>query len=855
MRFLIKLITGCFFTIPAVAQDSNYFAKKVKDSISIPVLDEVVVTASRVAENILQSPVSIEKVNTHYFKSAPAPSFFDALENVKGVQMIVPSMGFKVINTRGFANTTNVRFAQLIDGMDIQAPHLGAPIANALGPSDLDIESVEIIPGVAASLYGMNSINGLANFTTKDPFTTEGISILQKTGINHISDANSAVSIFTETSIRMAHAFSNKFAFKINGSFTKGNDWIADDHTDLNPTANLTVGLTGADNPAYDPVNGYGNESSNRRTLALQGKNYVVARTGYFEKQIADYDLQNAKADITLAYKINNNSSVSYSYKFAELDNIYQRSNRFRLDNYVVQQHGVILKTTAITAHAYWNTENTGQSYNLRSMAENMDKSFKSDDNWFKDFTNQFNSSATAGVATPQAMQYARAFADSGRLQPGSSGWNTAFDQLKNINNWDRGAALRVKANLVNVDAQVNITDALLPSLKKNAMLAIIAGFDYRTYIVIPDGNYFINPVKGKEYNNLVYNKTGGFIAATKQLLNNKLKLGAALRADKNDYFHTTFNPRFTVVYSPSLKNNFRLAYQSGYRFPSLFEGFSNVNSGGVKRVGGLKVMSDGVFENAYLKSSIDALQAAVIKDVNTGGLTKDAAIKKNQNMLVKNSYTYLVPEYIRSFETGYKGLFLKSKLYVDVDFYFNNYHSFIAQVEASVPKTTLPDSIPFYLNDKKLQERYRLWTNSKTRVYNYGGSLGIKYSLPAGYMADANVSYAKLDRKTGNDGLEDGFNTPQWITNISITNENIYQGIGAGITYKWQSSYYWQSFLVNGQVPAFGSLDIQANYQFKKAGVNIKLGTTNVLNHYYYSFLGGPAVGGFYYSTVSYGF
>ena len=221
--------------------------------------------------------------------------------------------------------------------------------------------------------------------------------------------------------------------------------------------------------------------------------------------------------------------------------------------------------------------------------------------------------------------------------------------------------------------------------------------------------------------------------------------------------------------------------------------------------------------------------------------------------MLVKNTYTYLVPEYIRSFETGYKGLFFKSKLYVDADFYFNNYHSFIAQVEASVAKTTLPDSISFYLNDKRSQDRYRLWTNSKTRVYNYGVSLGIRYMLSAGFTAGANVTYAKLDRKTTNDGLEDGFNTPQWITNINVTNDAIYKGIGAGITYKWQSSYYWQSFLVNGQVPSYGSLDAQASYQFKKNGLNIKLAATNLFNQYYYSFLGGPAIGGFYYVMVSY--
>jgi iron complex outermembrane receptor protein len=65
-------------------------------------------------------------------KSSPAPSYFEAIENLKGVQLLTSSLGFKVYNTRGFANPTNVRFVQLVDGADSQAPHIGAPIGSAL---------------------------------------------------------------------------------------------------------------------------------------------------------------------------------------------------------------------------------------------------------------------------------------------------------------------------------------------------------------------------------------------------------------------------------------------------------------------------------------------------------------------------------------------------------------------------------------------------------------------------------------------------------------------------------------------------------------------------------------------------
>jgi len=96
--------------------------------------NEVVVTASRTSEKILKSPVSIEKLDVRALKETPAASFYDALGNVKGVQLITSSLTFKVPNTRGFNIPNNFRFMQLVDGIDMQAATLGVPLGNAIGP-------------------------------------------------------------------------------------------------------------------------------------------------------------------------------------------------------------------------------------------------------------------------------------------------------------------------------------------------------------------------------------------------------------------------------------------------------------------------------------------------------------------------------------------------------------------------------------------------------------------------------------------------------------------------------------------------------------------------------------------------
>ena len=204
------LAVAVFSTLAAQAQRiilADTTRKKVD-------LEEVVVSASKVEESFLQSPVTVEKLNARALRLTPAPSFFDAIEHLKGVQVITPSLAFKVINARGFTNTTNVRFTQLVDGVDNQAPHIGAPIGNVLGPSDLDILSVEIVPGTAAALYGLNAINGLANFRTKNPFNSEGLSVQQKTGLNHLGDPNSGARLFSETSLRYAKVLRPKLASK-----------------------------------------------------------------------------------------------------------------------------------------------------------------------------------------------------------------------------------------------------------------------------------------------------------------------------------------------------------------------------------------------------------------------------------------------------------------------------------------------------------------------------------------------------------------------------------------------------------------------------------------------------------------
>jgi len=218
----------------------------------------------------------------------------------KGVDINTNSLTFKAINTRGFASFANNRFMQLVDGMDNSAPALNFPLGNLLGMSETDIQSVELLPGAASALYGANAFNGILFMTSKSPFDHTGISASLKQGVT--SQEAAGDNTYTDLGIRLAHKFSDKFAAKVNFSYLKGTDWVANDYSDK-----FKPGQTRADYD-YDGINSYGElvATNIRDASGDLGiiPDVVVSRTGYNESDLTDYNAETVKADWGLYFRL-----------------------------------------------------------------------------------------------------------------------------------------------------------------------------------------------------------------------------------------------------------------------------------------------------------------------------------------------------------------------------------------------------------------------------------------------------------------------------------------------------------------------------------------------------------------------
>ncbi len=226
---------------------------------------EVVVAANRMPTRILESPVSIERINARQIINTPATSYYDMAAMLKGVDLTTSSLTFKTISTRGFNGSGSARVNQIVDGMDNQAPGLNFFIGNFTGLTELDVESMELLPGASSALYGPGGMNGTVLINSKNPFKYQGLNILAKQGIMHVDKRQrTSASSFYDYSLRWAKAFNNKFAFKVGAQYVSAKDWLANDSSNYQRLGNLGKIIPGnrQTDPNYDGVNVYGDETS-----------------------------------------------------------------------------------------------------------------------------------------------------------------------------------------------------------------------------------------------------------------------------------------------------------------------------------------------------------------------------------------------------------------------------------------------------------------------------------------------------------------------------------------------------------------------------------------------------------------
>jgi outer membrane receptor protein involved in Fe transport len=817
-------------------------------------LNQVIVSASRIEESSLRTPVTIEKMDARAIQQAPAATMFESLNSLKGVDMVTSGLTLRQVNTRGFNNIGNSRFLQLTDGVDNQSAGLGFAAGSFFGVSDLDVESIELIPGAASALYGPTAFNGLLMTKTKNPFDYQGLTVQQKVGVNHVNDPNGGgAKPFSETAIRYAKAFNNRFAFKLNASYIKGTDWYATDYTDIDP--NTPTEKRGATNPGKNSLNIYGDEVAS--TLPGIGR---VSRTGYYEKDVTTYDVYSFKANGALHYRISDKLEAIYQINVSQGTANYTSSSRNMLRDFRFTQQRVELKGANFFIRAYSLAENSQNAYNTRSLGQFINRTWvkdlsgnvvpigKADATWFERYGAAYNGKVSGVIA--QNNDAARAFADEGRVLPGTPAFEAAKDKYSHLYGLE-GAGVLSLCKMYHVEGLYDFTPHF-------SWLSVQAGGNLRYYDMNTNGTLFddkTNKVRVKEY--------GAFVQASKTLFQEKLKLTLSGRYDKNQSFDGNFTPRASVVFSPNDNHHVRVSYQTGFRNPTVVDQYIKLNVGPLILLGGAPSNSVGLnaYENSFTAASVGAFGAAFGQET-AAGTPFPQAVAKHKDKLVKSNVPYIRPEQMQAFEVGYKGV-INSRLLFDVNYYHGKYTNFLINQVVIRPNSAtvlLPDGT---INPAAAQEilstttrqTFQLYTNAADKVSTNGASAGLTALLDRGYRLGANATWAQFNILDANPNNVPAFNTPKWKTNVTFSNARLTDKVGFSVAWHWQDAFLWYgTFTENrpGPVPAYHLIDAQVSYKLSKLKTMLKLGASNLGNNYVVQAYGSPAVGGLYYVSLT---
>jgi outer membrane receptor protein involved in Fe transport len=832
---------------------------------------EVVVAASRTPEKILESPVSIERVSAAAIKESGNNSFYDALANLKGVESSSQSLTFRSINTRGFNSNGNVRVNQITDGMDTQAPGLNFSVGNIIGLSELDVESVELLPGASSALYGSGGTNGTMLMNSKNPFTYPGLSVQLKTGGNHINDPSRASAALHDYSFRYAvKTTNNRFAFKTSTSYLSGQDWGGSDYSNYDRTTQTAKAGTRATDAGYDGVNTYGDETliPSLRSIAAAPAGAVAAalaagyttstlpasvapylpvylaysgaftggvnqyptnpltRTGYAEKDLVDYNTKSIKSLNSIHYKLNSTVEASLSASLGSGTTVYTGSERYSIKNFKLSQYKAEIKGNDFYVRAYTTRENSGDSYNATALGSYLNEYYSpSSTTWVPTYLSAFTSKILpvavggGGLTADGANAFARGAADANRYQPGTPMFDYVKSILtsKTIGSVGGGAKFADKTFVNQYEGMYNFTNAL-----KGAVELQVGGM-YRQYTLRSNGTIF-NDLAQK----LTIEEYGGFIQLGKKFLDDKLKISAATRYDKSQNFKGQFTPRVSGVYTVAPNNNIRVSYQTGFRIPTTQNQYISLNTGSTTLVGGVA-------------STLDAfgLRSGLGQGYTRTSVVAGAPVKYNFS-------SELRPEKSQSVELGYKGLILPNLL-VDVYGYSTQYKDFISSLALLRAETAgvATGAVP-----TTSSRSFGTVVNNPDKVKAYGFGIGADY-LYNDFKFSANFSSDRLQESTSE--LQSEFNTPEFRYNVGVSNANLYKNIGASVSYRYQGAYKWQSVFIAGDVDAFGTMDAQVNFRFPAQKLTMKFGGSNILNKYYRTNYGNPMVGAVYYVSFTF--
>lgn len=844
-------------------------------------LDEIVVSASRMAERIFESPVTVEKFSIQQIERTPAADYFNGLENLRGIQLNQGGLVFNQVSTRGFATVYNEGFVTLVDGMNNQAPVFGFAVGNLVGLNELDVQSIEVLPGAASALYGADAYKGIMFLNSKNPFDHEGISTYYKTGVTQQDAAGQ--NEFKDFGIRMATKLGDKWAIKATLSHKEGTEWAATDYrhnVDGKPVEGYSTS-----NPDYNAINSYGEVSVGSTTqwdalydltgnplllsLKAAAPNYfdTVLTTGYNEADLAPSEATNTKGNFAIHYRPNNDTELILSSLIGTGSSPLQATGRYFIDNFKLQQHKLELRSGGLTARVYLTKENSGNTYQMEAAAIGVANAQPGGilDGWGSAYLQTYlGAAAAANGLTPDlagitqflgviggdiltggqsinnlpafaqfggntlfAHNAARAAANANMLVPGSSAYNAALDRMtSNPFQLGSGAVIVDDSEVIDADLIYDFEDSL-------GFADVIAGASYRSSELNTGGTLYT------DYDGpITYYQYGAFVQAKKDLFNDFVSLTASLRYDKAEFFDGYITPRLGLLFNISEEQNVRVSYQQGFRNPTNQDQYIALDAG----------------QAILLGSSPDSIerydQVVGLENGTTARITGDYIF--SQARLLNGAAANLEnvhAEFVRSFDLGYR--YNSNGFTFDLSAYYSDYDDYIGSTNVIVPV------LGAGVTDPIAEQSYAIYSvdsNQDEDFKSYGVNVSATQILSKNFLVNLVYEFNELDYTVGDDPtFETSWNTPTHRIKAGL-NAN-FNPISFNVNARYNSEYMFESTFVDEMIDANTVIDAQITLDLPKFNAKLRVGGNNIGGNEFVSLAGSGRIGSIYYSSILFDF
>ena len=706
------------------------FHENINFTLEIDALEteQVVVSASKKQEKIIDAPITIAAVSEQTIRRNVGGDIGSILKNVKGLDIYQVGNGRTAINARGFMSAFNSRFVSLIDGANYMEPTFSVAYGNSLPVINEDISRIEVVYGPSSVLYGPNAHNGLLNIITKHPRESEGMSYVYSSGS----------SSYTSQRFRYAKAY-KKLGFKINMLANKYSDWkyprifgqdLNMDNTILHLDSSETVLFYGdLDHPVPDVYNDQNNDGkwqAGEQFTVLSSKmernsnQYKIASMGYYEigrdKEISfghEYNFQHGYMPFDAGLNFIDYTVGSLWGKYSS-DSFFGRLHWMRS-----------------TGTKYWNSDIV---YNTM-LRNSLD--------------------IESAIANNKIDDYVQTDVLGGDFQ-----YNFNFKEIEFVSGFDfslhRPNSNRNFLNDRGLDPRLNMST-------------------FTDFIVI-DSSLVGEKIKINQY--------GTYIQGTTQLLDD-IKFVGALRVDKHSYFDHTISPRIAFQWSGWETGNMRISYNRAFQTPSIYnlhalQYFSGSQTG--------TYIPTIYYPDAFQYIILNLNDPRIQSQINSGLIDLEkvrwqpinTAFHGNKDGFKIEGGKEIPPlgiETVDGIDFGIKNVF-SNKLLVDIVLFYSRYENFISplrMIHSFYPNTYpyIPE-FPSYIGEEPIQN----WAERLTATFsytatgvatNYGTDIALKYYHDKNLQLGVNASFY------GNIYYEKSENLVEEYSTIGLDNDSTF--------------------------------------------------------------------------------